>query len=239
MNKLALVLTLMAAAPAASSWAKSPVAATVTDIKGRPQVKGQGQSFRSLRRQDSVYEGDVIKTGSGELAALAFLGGVELRINANSNFTVQSGGRGQEPPSVFTTLGQAWTRLLHGKGGGMQVRTPVAVCSVRGTEADVEMGERMMVKVYEGLVDVANDKGAQSLRAGQLTQVASADSAPQAPKSMDQGDYGTWQNSLKPEDTAKAMERLNREAAKNRTLELEMDDKDGKKKKIKLNFEKK
>lgn len=236
MNKLALFAALMTAG-LQSGWARPPVAATVTDMKGHPQVKQEGQSFRPLKRQDSVYEGDVIKTGPGDLASLAFLGGVELRINANSQFTVQAGGGGQRPPSVFTQFGQAWTRLLHGKSG-MQVRTPVAVCSVRGTEADVEMSDRMMVKVYEGLVDVANDKGTQSLRAGQLTSVAGADSAPQAPKAMDAKDYGTWQNSLKPEDNDKAIKRLTREAEKNRTLELEMD-KDGKKKKIKLNFEKK
>jgi hypothetical protein len=50
---------------------------------------------------------------------------------------------------------------LHGKAG-MQIKSPTAVAAVRGTEADVDVDNRMVVKVYEGLVDVSNDQGSQS-----------------------------------------------------------------------------
>ena len=149
---------------------------------------------------------------------------------------IESGG-GTKPTSVKTSLGQGWTRLLHGKSG-IRVRTPVAVCAVRGTEADIDYNGRMTVKVYEGHVDVSNDQGTQSMTAGQMTSVGGAGQAPAAPKAMEAGDIGTWQNGLKPADLDKSQGLLKLAAEKNRTLELEMD-KDGQKKKIKINLEKK
>jgi len=237
MNKLKLMLCALALTLAPLAAYAAPVAGVVISLTGKPQIKAAGtQALKRLALNRFVYEGDTVKTGPGEKVGIAFVGGAELRINENSEFEMESGG-GTKPTSVKTSLGQGWTRLLHGKSG-IRVRTPVAVCAVRGTEADVDMNGRMTVKVYEGHVDVSNEQGSQSMTAGQMTQVGGAGQAPDAPKAMEAADVGTWQNGLKPADLNKSQALLKQAAEKNRTLELEME-KDGQKKKVKINLEKK
>ncbi|MBI3300220.1 MAG: FecR domain-containing protein [Elusimicrobia bacterium] len=223
----------LAAAPA-----PKPVAGVVVDLRGAPTVKASADGKVSkLKLQQFVYDSDVIKTGAGERTAIAFVGGAEMRINENSEFAVESGG-GSKPTSVYTKAGQAWTRLLHGKAG-MNVRSPLAVAAVRGTEADVEVDRRMTVKVYEGLVDLQNPFGLQSLRAGMMTQVGGAGQAPDAARMMGQSDYGRWQTTLSPKDVGRALKRLQGEADKTRKLNIQFRGKDGQVKETEAILEKK
>lgn len=223
--------------PAAVLVSAGAVAGVVIKIEGKPKVRTAGkEDFKALKINQFVYEGDRVRTGSEDRCAIAFVGGAEVRINENSNFDLESGG-GQRPTLLRTTIGQAWTRLLHGKAG-LSIATPAAVAAVRGTEADVESSDRLTVKVYEGLVDVYNERGSQSLAAGQMTQVSDAQSAPQAPRAMGEGDLGSWQDGLAAKGLESQLERLQKEAEKHRELELELN-KDGQQKKIKIKLEKK
>lgn len=226
----------LAAAPAS---APAPVAGVVISLEGKPEVVRADGRTATLKINDILREGDTVKTAAKTKVGIAFVGGAELRINENSAFKMVAGG-GQKPTSVFTSLGNAWTRLMKGNAR-IEVRTPSAVCAVRGTEADVRTGGDgpTTVKVYEGHVDVSNDKGTTALHAGQLTQVAGADAAPLAARAMTPKDYENWQKSLKAPNLNKSLKLLNAAALKNRSLELKMKDKDGKDKKVKLNFEKK
>lgn len=228
---LALLWAVTQAAPA---WAaKQVVAGVVIVVEGKPQVRPAGTGgFKPLKLNQFVYEGDQVKTLENDRLSIAFIGGAEVRISINSTFTLESGG-GRSPTTLKTTIGKAWTRLLHGKAG-LNIKTPSAVAAVRGTEADIESGERTTVKVYEGFVDVFNDHGKQALVAGQMTQ-ASVASAPEPARAMAADERGTWQDGLKSEGVEKQIERLQSEADRRRNLELET--KDGKK--IKLQFEKK
>ena len=203
-----------------------PVAGVVVDVKGKPMLKSasDGKSARAKLNQ-FVYNGDSLKTERGEAAAIAFVGGAEMRINENSEFVIDSGG-GAKPTSVSTKVGQAWTRLLHGKSQ-LEVHTPLAVAAVRGTEADVDVDKRLSVKVYEGLVDVQNQYGTQSLRAGMMTEVAGAGQAPQAPKTMKPEDYAKWQEELSPKDLENALKKLEKEAKRTKTMSIK-DPKTGK-----------
>lgn len=230
-------LTLVPLLKGADAGSSRVVAGVLIAMTGRPLLQVPGsESWDKLKLNQFIYEGDTLRTSSGEKAAVALVGGAEVRINERSVFVMESGG-GRKAASLSTKAGQAWTRLLHGRST-VQVRSALAVCSVRGTEADVDVGDRMTVKVYEGLVDVFNDQGRQSLTAGQMTQVAGPGAAPQAPKTLAPGDVGDWQNGLKAVDVEKNIQRLNKEAVRTRALELELN-KDGQKKKIQLKFEKK
>jgi hypothetical protein len=223
----------------ATAFAAAPVAGVVISFEGKPEVQRAGEKdFRPLKFNEMLHEGDRVKTGHGVRVGIAFVGGAELRINEDSIFKMESGG-GSKPTSVFTEFGNAWTRLLHGRSG-MQVRTPNAVAAVRGTEADVNLGSGpLTVKVYEGFVDVMNDKGTTALRAGQQTQVAGGGQAPQAAQAMSAQDYGTWQNALKAADLKKSLKILEAASTKDRSLDLDMKGKDGKPKKVRMHFEKK
>jgi hypothetical protein len=231
---LAALTFLLCLGSAPVRAASEVVAGVVIVLKGAPSIKPRGASeTRPLKLNQYVNEGDRLVTKTGEYASIAFIGGAEVRISERSIFVVESGG-GQTPTQLFTTIGKAWTRLLSGQAG-INIRTPTAVAAVRGTEADVESGERTTVKVYEGHVDVYNDHGKQSLTAGQMTRVASAAAAPEPPKTMTAADRQTWQDALKGQGVLKQIQRLHKEADRRRTLELKT--RDGKK--IKLNLEKK
>lgn len=238
-NKISLTAALMAllllgSAPARA--AQEVVAGVVILIKGTPNIKRRtGGAVKPLKMNQFVNEGDQIITEAGEYASIAFVSGAEIRISEKSNFAVESGG-GQKATQLFVSIGKAWTRMLNANHhGGINIRTPTAVAAVRGTEADVESGDRTTVKVYDGLVDVYNDHGKQSLVAGQMTQVASAATAPEPPKTMSAEDKQTWQDSLKATGVDKQLDRLQAEGERRRTLELTT--KDGKK--IKINLKKK
>ncbi|MBI3288653.1 MAG: FecR domain-containing protein [Elusimicrobia bacterium] len=236
MGRSAALAFLLCLASAPARAAAEVVAGVIIVIKGAPNVKSAGSGFvKPLKRNQFVNEGDQIITKAGEYASIAFIGGAEVRISENSAFVVESGG-GQKPTRLFTALGKAWTRMLQGHGhAGISIRTPSAVAAVRGTEADVESNERMTVKVYEGFVDVFNDQGKQALKAGEMTQVANAQSAPEAPKTMSESDKQSWQDDLKADGVEKQIGRLQKEADRRRSLELKT--KDGKT--IKINLEKK
>jgi ferric-dicitrate binding protein FerR (iron transport regulator) len=240
-RKAAATLLALAAlcAGAARARALTPTAGVVISVEGKPLARRAGaKSFRPVKVNDMLHEGDEVKTGRGSRVGIAFIGGAELRINENSVFTVRNGG-GSRPTSVFTRLGEAWARLISG-AAQIEVRTPEAVCAVRGTEADVSAGGGpMLVKVYEGHVDLMNSKGRTALHAGQMSSVAGAGQAPRPASAMSPQDYGTWQNGLKAADLSKSLKLLDAAAVKTRSLELKMKDKDGKTKSIRLNFEKK
>ncbi len=228
----AAILAMAACVGFSGAAAAAPVAGVVIVLQGKPQSQFPGRKdFKPMKMGQFVYEGETVQTRAGERVSVAFTGGAEVRINENSTFVVKSGG-GQKPTSLSTTIGQAWTRLLHGKAG-LSIRTPTAVCAVRGTEADVESAEVTTVKVYEGLVDVMNEQGKQSLTAGQMTSAA-AGQAPAPPRTLRPEDKGTWQDGMKPVGVEEQIERLNKEAQKNRELEIESGGK-----KVKLKFKKK
>ena len=217
-------LLCLGAAPARA--AMEVVAGVVIVLKGAPSLKRRGAAdMKPLKLNQYVNEGDQIVTKTGEFTSIAFIGGAEVRISEGSTFVVETGGGGDKPTTLFTEIGKAWTRLLSGQSG-INIRTPTAVAAVRGTEADVESGASTTVKVYEGHVDVYNDHGKQALTAGQMTHVASAQAAPEPPKTMTAADKQNWQDALKGKNVEKQILRLQREAARHRVLDIKT--KDGK-----------
>ena len=96
--------------------------------------------------------------------------------------------------------------MLH-KMAKLNVRTPSAICAVRGTEADIEQRSLMTVKVYEGHVLLKNALGEQPLVAGQISTVAGG-AAPAAPRQMTEKEMGKWQETIKVKDLGKYLKRV-------------------------------
>lgn len=223
----AVALLLAASAPPASA---APVAGVIVSIEGKPKVKAKGKDlFRRVKLNQFVYEGDMLQTGKGERLAVAFIGGAEFRMNEGSEFEVQSGGGSGRAASLKTSIGQAWTRMLHGLSG-VKVKTPMAVAAVRGTEADIDLENpnRLAVKVYEGHVDLLNaqeTKTLVTLQANQMSTVGDGGAA-SAPRTMSAGDQGTWQNGLQAdkEQLNEQIERLRKEGERTKVLQLQTPD---------------
>lgn len=219
---------------AGHSWAKGKctqqaggAAAIVTAVQGKPVILRAGtKEPEALKRQSIACDGDTIKTGANDLVALAMMGGVEVRINSNSEFTMEDPGGGQKPPTIFTSLGQAFTRRISA-GAGIRVRTPPAVAAVRGTEADIYVPnkDRLGVDVFSG--EVALERDGREM--AKLTKCMSATvSAGQAPKTGQLKDCSlpAWQQGLRVRGVGGSLKALQKEAERRRKLKLQYDGKE-------------
>ncbi len=203
---IALALTAVASRLPCSAGTAGTVNAIVVYVKGDAKVKRAGvDAYSALALNDLLYAGDDVKTGASGMVSLATKGGAEVRINENSVFNIESGNRVRE--LLHLAGGQLWTRMLH-KMATLDVKTPSAVCAIRGTEADIEQRSLLTVKVYEGHVDVENPLGKQSLTAGQMSTVSGAGSAPAAAKQMSASDKGDWQKGGAAKDLQKFLDKL-------------------------------
>jgi ferric-dicitrate binding protein FerR (iron transport regulator) len=178
-----------------------------------------------------MYTGDSLETGPLSQASVALRFGSEVRVNENSILQIVPGRK--ESDCLRLEMGQVWTRLLH-RNAALEVRTPAAICAIRGTEADIEQGAMLTVKVYEGHVDVRNDKGRQSLTAGQLTIVPGAGAAPAAVRPMSDSDKARWQENVKSGNVRAYLRRLEA-AGKNLRIRVR---KDGKVKDVEIKVKK-
>ncbi|HNW44005.1 MAG TPA: FecR domain-containing protein [Elusimicrobiales bacterium] len=232
----AVLLAAMAAA-APEAFCAPKIAAVAVNITGDVQVKRVGESnFSELKVNDMLYPGDTIKTAAGSRAGLVTKGGAEVRLNENSSFEMSAQGKLMEMLNL--SVGQLWTRMLH-RMAKVNVRTPSAVCAIRGTEADIEQRSLLTVKVYEGHVDVQNSLGKQALRAGQMTTVAGANSAPEAAKKMSGSETGNWQEGLKLNDYDKFIKLLKDSAESGKELKTSVKMPDGSVKELKGELKKK
>ncbi|OGS51884.1 MAG: hypothetical protein A3J79_14055 [Elusimicrobia bacterium RIFOXYB2_FULL_62_6] len=234
----AVALTLLASiAGQKPAFAAPKVNAIVILVKGSVEVKRAGaKDFTPIKLNDMLNGGDLVKTGPDGQASLATKGGAEVRLNANSSFEIAGSGRVEQ---LRLSLGQLWTRMLH-KKAKIDVRTPSAVCAVRGTEADIEQRDLLTVKVYDGHVNVKNAGGTQALKAGQMSTVSGNNSAPAAPKQMGAGDKGNWQDGLSKDlkDIQGSMDILTNAAGEKRLL-LPIKGADGKVKNVEIPLKKK
>jgi hypothetical protein len=213
------------------------MAGVIIYVEGDVQFKrGGAGSYSGLRLNEALQPGDIIKTGPGAKTSLATKGGAEIRINQNSIFQIPAESKAK---NIFNlSMGQVWSRMLH-KKARLSVRTPAAVCAIRGTEADIEQKEIMTVKVYEGHVELQNGLGKQALRAGQISTVAGANAAPAAPRQMNAAEQGKWQDTIQVRDLGKYLERLGLEnKVDQKDLQLKVG-KEGRAKDIKIKLKKK
>lgn len=230
-----LLAAFTAAVPAAFSAPK--VVAVAVYTLGDVQVKRVGESaYAELKVNDLLYSGDNIKTGASSRTSLVTKGGAEVRLNENSTFEISPQGKLRE--LINLSVGNLWTRMLH-KMAKINVRTPSAVCAVRGTEADIEQRSLLTVKVYEGHVDVQNSVGKQSLHAGQMTTVSGANAAPEAAKKMGAQDVGKWHEEIKVSDYDKFVNLLKESASSGKSLKTSVKMKDGSVKQIEGGLKKK
>lgn len=148
----AFVIAILVSAAGAASAPVRPVAAVVLKVKGKARMDG-----KLLKENAFLYSGSVVETGAGGCVAAALVTGAEVRFNENSEGRV-------EGSTVSLRTGQIWARVIHGKTG-IKIQGPAAEVAVRGATADVAVGSRTVVKVYEGSVEISEEGGKRSLSA--------------------------------------------------------------------------
>jgi hypothetical protein len=106
---------------------------------------------------------DSVRTGTRAQATLSFADGSRIELGPNSSFMLEDASDGKSS----IKLGFGWLKAFVTKVNKrrFQVKTPTAVCSVRGTEfrVEVDRGGRTTVDLYRGLLGVEDNRGNQVL----------------------------------------------------------------------------
>jgi len=140
------------------SWA----GVSLTAISGAVQVHSTDWVLVS-KTPMPLEEGETVRTAAGASAILIFTDGSRVELTGNTSFTVER----TETTNYFMGLSLGRLRAFVSKVAArkFQVRTPTAVCAVRGTEFQVEVMSdgSTNVDLYKGLLAVEDHRGQQIL----------------------------------------------------------------------------
>lgn len=170
---LALVLALPAFSAAAVQSARSPAVAQagstpdkrpgsfarLLEFDGGVELTRGGRTTKVSAQPLSLALGDKLRTTDGR-AVVEFGNSARVEIGPRAAFILEE-KRGSILLSLALGRLMAWVR----PGNRFEVRTPTAVCAVRGTRFAVEVaaGGASRVDVYDGLVSVKDLQGSERL----------------------------------------------------------------------------
>ncbi|MCR4294604.1 MAG: FecR family protein, partial [Elusimicrobia bacterium] len=149
---------------AAVFHAAAAEATSITEADGKVLfLKSGSYTWAQVSRGQVLAAGDQLKTASGARATVTFDDASRVQLNPGSSFTLKEAT--PQASGMELKLGslKAWiTKSLNRR---FQVRTPTAVCSVRGTEfgVDVDPGGDTRVQMFGGLLAVADTAGNEVL----------------------------------------------------------------------------
>lgn len=132
--------------------------ATLESVRSKVEVKSaSGDRWRSAKSNAKVETSDVIRTGKQSTARVRLSDGSKILILQNSQAEMENLSSVQKAIKLVKGRVRAVVKRLKG-GSQFQIKTPVGVASVRGTDFEVEFSEEggeMVVDVHEGRVGVA------------------------------------------------------------------------------------
>jgi hypothetical protein len=140
----------------------------ISVIDGIVQVRKTGYENWDVVKAipHGLVSGDSVRTGSRAKATILFDDNSRIELAANGSFTLDTSAPGQSGGA----LGFGRLRAFIEKLGSRRfvVRTPTAVCSVRGTEfqVDVNQGGKTVIDLYKGVLSVEDGRGRQILMQG-------------------------------------------------------------------------
>lgn len=145
MTKILPALLLGLAVPAHALWPFSdpkpsgPLGAVLAEVSGPVTVQKAGTAAAVPgASQTALDTGDLVRTGAGASAVIAFLDGSKMRVKENSAFGVGAHSAKKVGVSIDVGTLQFWI-TKQAKKRRYTMRTPTAVASVRGTTGEVEV----------------------------------------------------------------------------------------------------
>lgn len=139
--------------------------AILSSLMGTVEIQAGGSSFwRKAVPKIFLKEGDKIRTGARSRATLLFEDGSRTQVSANTTLALSNLAA---PVSLNQTAGKTRHKIAK-LGRGFTLRTPTAVCSVRGTEFEVGVGEggNTDLNVFDGIVNGLKTATGESLDVG-------------------------------------------------------------------------
>jgi protocatechuate 3,4-dioxygenase beta subunit/uncharacterized cupin superfamily protein len=168
----------------------SSSAATLQVLEGRVTVSVDGGAFRTARNGEVLKPVTTVKTAEDGRAALKYFDGSVSRLDFNTTFQLKelSGkATGDKIIRAYQSSGRTFNRVvkLTGSTSRVEVQTPNATASVRGTEFIVE---DEIVKVFEGVIVYRFEDGREvRIEAGFKFDPATGEVVPLTPE-----DYDDW-----------------------------------------------
>jgi len=213
---------------AVRSWAGI---ARISEVKGEVKIIPVSQTaleWKSARKGMELNVGDRLKTSFDSQAKVMFYSGHSAVLSQNSDMVISQAGSTKTDLNLFQGKLRSKVKKL-GFKQSYKVKTPQAVCAVRGTDFTVGVqGNETSVMVYEGRVEATeNNTGAAVLiGAGQYSNITSG-RQPSTPESMDetQMDQGNIQSEsgedteLREEIRKEMFEEISREAVLSRAAD--------------------
>ncbi len=125
-------------------------------VEGDVKIKEKGSDeWIQVTESSKLSEGAVIKLGSNSFTEVKLSKNNSLKVNEESEISISSS---TEKPTVELFYGALKARIKKLKGAKLEIRTPVAVAAVRGTEFAVihEEEKTAELEVYDGEVSFQN-----------------------------------------------------------------------------------
>lgn len=170
--KSLLQLCLLCLACTATFFSSTAFAADVAGriIMARGDVSAVGGDgvIRQLKRRDSVYSHEVIKTGAKSKVQIRFIDNALLALKPNSELNIKAyvySEVNDKDNQVLMELVTGGFRTLTGKIGkgnkeAYKVETPVASIGIRGTLYDVQISfDKILAGVWKGGISLDTQQG--------------------------------------------------------------------------------
>jgi hypothetical protein len=126
---------------------------------GDVKVKHKNQpDWQSAKLKMDIYNADIIQTKTESRCEVKLLEGSVVRIGEKSEFEFSDASVAKNSKKVNAQLkrGKVWSNIakLTNKQEGFEIKTPTAVCAVRGTIYRINADSSTSCLVYDGQVDV-------------------------------------------------------------------------------------
>jgi hypothetical protein len=190
MKVVRLTITLSTLLMCGSALAAGTSAGEVQSLRGPATVTQDGKTTK-LYRGASVIVGDQLRTGKNARLKLRMIDGAEITLGENSEFLVREYEmRAADGVGVGALeLTRGFFRAITGKitklrDNKFQVKTPLAIIGVRGTDFWGEQHpNKLRVAMLGGTaITVTNDHGSVEItEAGFGTEITAPNQAPRAP----------------------------------------------------------
>ena len=183
-----LLIAMLLIVSSASWAATSEVVGLVLLVNGEVNALNDGES-RELTRRASVYEGDIIITGSAGIVQLRMKDGALISLTPSSEFVLETYDfetSGQKD-NVAVNLLRGGLRTISGQieKNSFKLSTPTSTLAIRGTVFDVFVGAdgTTTVVLREGGVELTGlAGGSQLLNTPGLSVTIRPGQAPSSPE---------------------------------------------------------
>ena len=144
------------------------VAGRIIMARGDVSAVGGDGVIRQLKRRDSVYSHEIIKTGSKSKVQIRFIDNALLALKPNSELNIKAyvySEVNDKDNQVLMELVTGGFRTLTGKIGkgnkeAYKVDTPVASIGIRGTLYDVQISfDKILAGVWKGGISLDTQQG--------------------------------------------------------------------------------